>query len=441
MGMGLGKKWMIGGAVALLLLAVVGLRGRRAEVRYQTATADRGEIVQTVGATGALQAVVTVQVGSQVSGIIQELRADFNSVVKKGAVVARLDPSSFEARVAQARANLTAARANVERSRATIEDTRQKYERAKQLFAEDLLPAADLETAKANYEGATAQLEASKAAVTQAQATLQQSEVDLEHTVIRTPIDGVVIARNVDVGQTVAASLQAPVLFVIANDLAQMQVNASIDEADVGKLKPGQAVTFRVDAFPERSFEGKVEQVRLQPTTTQNVVTYNTIISVRNDDLSLMPGLTASVSIETQHLEDVVRIPSAALRFRPLDVEDRPAPRPTAGASPAAPAGERRGEGGGEGRGQWRRDGQGGRASSSSGGSRPATVYVMGAEGPEAKSIVTGATDGRYVEVKEGLSEGAVVITGLEGAPSSGGPAARPTGSNPFNPQFQRRQR
>ena len=209
-----------------------------------------------VGATGTLQAVTTVQVGSQVSGTIQSLDADFNSTVKKGQVIARLDPSLFEARLGQAHANLLAARANVERARSAVEDMRQKYERAKELAAQKLLPATDLETAKANYDGAVAQLKANEAAESQAQANLNQAQVDLSHTIIATPIDGVVISRNVDVGQTVAASFQAPVLFMIANDLTRMQVNASVDEADIGRVREGQEVTFRVDAYPEREFAG-----------------------------------------------------------------------------------------------------------------------------------------------------------------------------------------
>ena len=232
------------------------LRGRPAPVRFATGSVDRGDVVEVVGATGTLEAVVTVQLGSQVSGTIDSLYADFNSTVKKGQVVARLDPSLFEARLGQARANLLAARANVDRARSSVEDMRQKYERAKELAAQKLLPLTELETAKANYDGAIAQQQANEAAVSQSQANLNQAQVDLSHTIIATPIDGVVISRNVDVGQTVAASFQAPVLFLIANDLTRMRVNASIDEADVGRVREGQEVSFHVDAFPEREFTG-----------------------------------------------------------------------------------------------------------------------------------------------------------------------------------------
>ncbi len=293
------------------------LRGRGEATQFSTAAVDRGDVVEVVGATGALEAVTTVQIGSQVSGTIQSLNADFNSTVKKGQVIARLDPSILEARLGQAQANLLAAKANVERARSGLEDMRQKYARAKELAAQQLLPASDLDTAKANFDGAAAELKSTQAAESQSAATVNQARVDLSHTVIDTPIDGVVISRNVDVGQTVAASFQAPVLFVIANDLARMRVNASVDEADVGRVREAQDVTFHVDAFPEREFRGVVEQVRLNPTTVSNVVSYNTIIAVDNRDLVLRPGMTATVSIVVRKAENALRIPASALRFRP----------------------------------------------------------------------------------------------------------------------------
>jgi HlyD family secretion protein len=377
-------------------------------------------------------------------------------------VVARLDASSFEARVAQAQANVSAARANVERAQSTIEDTRQKYERAKELAAEQLLPATDLETARTSYEGSKAQLEGARAAVSQAQAALKQADVDLKHTVIQAPIDGVVIARNVDVGQTVAASLQAPVLFVIANDLTQMQVNASIDEADVGRLKEGQEATFRVDAHPEKTFRGKVAQVRLQPTTTQNVVSYSTIISVPNPDKLLMPGMTASVSVIAQKSEGALRVPAAALRFRPPSSGADAAPAARPGGGSAGGAGGGAGGGGGAGSGGGGGAGGGGGGGGAGGGRRQregggaggdgerspgrgATVYVLGEKGPEPKRIRVGVSDGQFAEVKEGLAEGDQVVVGVEGAAGATGarPGAAGAGgaSNPFNPQFQRRQR
>jgi HlyD family secretion protein len=435
---------MIG--VALVVAIAVGVllwRGRTRAETYVTVPVDRGDVLETVGATGALQAVVTVQVGSQVSGSILELKADFNSVVKENQVIARLDPSSFEARVAQARANLVAAKANVEKQRTAIEDARQKYQRAQQLASEALLPAVDLETAKTTFEGAQAQLEASQAAVTQSAAALQQAQVDLEHTVIRAPIAGVVIARNVDVGQTVAASLQAPTLFVIANDLAHMQVNASIDEADVGKVRTGQDVTFRVDAFPDRTFRGKVDQVRLQPTSVQNVVSYSTIVSAENPGLVLMPGMTASVSIIVSQSLDVPRVPAAALRFRPSSAGGGDASARSGGGN-AGGGGAVAGGGGNGGSGRRSGEGRGrnaeGRGSDPDAG-RPATVYVLGPKGPESKRILVGASDGQYVAVKSGLSEGDRVITGVAGEGASARPAPGGGTSSPFSPQPQRRQR
>src|SRR5437899_2125745 len=330
---------LVAAAVAVVA-AVLAFRSHDHEVKYAAVPVDRGDIQDVVGATGTVQAVQTVQVGSQVSGTIQNLYADFNSVVHKGQVIARLDPSSFQARLGQAQAARGAARANVERSQAAVDDARRKLDQAQVLAAEKLLPRSDFDTAQANYDQAVAQVKANQAAVSQAQANVNQAKVDLDHTIIAAPIDGVVIARSVDVGQTVAASFQAPVLFVIANDLKHMQVNASIDEADIGRVRAGQEVTFRVDAYPDQTFRGKVDQVRLQPTTVQNVVTYNTIISVENDDGKLMPGMTATVSVIVQKAENALRIPATALRFRPegFDAGSRGA-RPGASGGPGGAGG------------------------------------------------------------------------------------------------------
>lgn len=440
-------------------------RTREAPVKYVTAAADRGDVSEVVGATGTLQAVLTVQVGSQVSGTIQDMYVDFNSRVEKGQVIARLDPSLFEARLGQAKANATAARANAERARTALEDARLKNERAKQLAKEQLLPQSDLETAQTTFDAAGASVKAADAAVTQAVASVNQAQVDLNHTIIRAPISGVVISRSVDVGQTVAASLQAPTLFVIANDLSRMQVLASVDEADVGRIKTGQEVTFRVDSFPDRTFRGRVEQVRLQPTVAQNVVTYSAMISVDNPGQILMPGMTATVSVVSQERDDVVRVPAAALRFRPEGFEPgagRAGGRRAADASPAAsssaspvalsspeapaqaPGRGGQGGSGGPGGGRRRGGGAGGFGEPAADGSlRSALVFVMGADGkPEPRRVRIGLSDGQFVEVAEGLEPGAQVIVGTEGAVRAGGP--RPGSSpstNPFNPQFQRRQR
>src|SRR5947207_1236426 len=311
-------------SIVLLLVAVVGgggaayyIRSGKQDIQVQTAPITRGDIVDTVGATGTLQAVTTVQVGSQVSGNISWLGADFNSIVHKGQVIARLDPALFQAAVEQARANLAKSKADVEHNQVALLDAQQKYTRAKELAARSLLPQSDLDAAKVAVDSAQATLLSSQAAVQQAQANLNQAQVSLDHTVITAPIDGIVIQRSVDVGQTVAASMQAPTLFVIAADLTKMQVNANIDEADVGRIRPGQSVTFHVDAYPTEEFHGTVAQVRLQPVVVQNVTTYGTIINVPNDDLKLKPGMTANLKVQIARRSDVLRVSNAALRFRP----------------------------------------------------------------------------------------------------------------------------
>jgi HlyD family secretion protein len=455
------------GAVVLVGgVLLVAMRSGGGEIRYATAAVDRGDVSEVVGATGTLQAVTTVQVGSQVSGTVSELNADFNSRVTKNQVVARLDPSSFQARVGQAQANLVSARANVERQQAEVTDARQKRDRAEALAQEQLLPQSDLETARSTYAAAQAQLKANQAAVTQAAAAVNQAQVDLDHTIIRAPIDGIVVGRSVDVGQTVAASLQAPVLFTIAQDLSQMQVLTSIDEADIGRVSAGQNATFRVDAFPDQTFEGTVDQVRLQPTTVSNVVTYNAMITVANPGQKLMPGMTATVSLIVRQRKDVLRMPATALRFRPEGAPDEragrgqgaggAAPQAAGGAAPQAAGGERRrgpggGDGSGGGGGNWRQRG-GPRADDAAPGGgdgaergRPATVYVPGAKDkPQAERVRVGMSDGQFVEVVSGLAEGARVITGVDGQARSGG-GARPSpaaSNNPFTPgRPERRQR
>jgi HlyD family secretion protein len=481
------RTWIALAVVVVAAAAFLAFRTHDRDVQYATTTVGRGDVVDVVGATGALQAVTTVQVGSQVSGTIDSLNADFNSRVRKDQVVARLETSTFDARLSQARANLAAARANVEKARATVADMKQKYDRARELSAQSLLPAADLETASSNYEGAVASVRGAEAAVAQAAAAVQQAQVDLTHTVIRAPIDGVVVARNVDVGQTVAASLQAPTLFVIANDLSRMQVNASIDEADIGRVRPGQDVTFHVDAYPNETFTGRVEQVRLQPITVQNVVTYNTLIAVDNPGQRLMPGMTATVSVIVQRRDDVLRLPASALRFRPegwqggagggrragAGASGAPggatsggAPAANTAAAPEAGAGAggaRGGRGGGRWAGRGGMGGPGGNAPGSAegaagsaamrgegrpgagpgGGGRPTVVFVPGPDGrPKAQPIRTGITDGQYVEVVSGLDEGAQIITGVAGDAGTRAGAPRPSasaGSNPFAPQQPQR--
>ena len=309
-------------AVALLAagISAYGYFGSRTgelvpEVRTVTVTV--GDVVDTVVATGSLEAVTTVQVGSQVSGIIRNLYVDYNSIVRAGDVIMRLDPSLFETQTEQARANLLRAEADVEWLQVAADDARVQLARAADLAARELISATELEAAQVGVRAAEAQLKSAAAQVVQAQAALKQHEVNLEHTVIRAPIDGIVISRLVDVGQTVAASLQAPELFVIAADLTKMRVIANVDESDVGRIRPRQRVTFTVDAYPVDEFEGAVSQIRLEPVVQQNVVTYATVIDAPNPDLKLKPGMTATITLEIARRESVHRIPNAALRFRP----------------------------------------------------------------------------------------------------------------------------
>ena len=306
---------LLGGAA--VAYGYYGLRTVEFVPEVSTTRVTMGDVVDTVGATGALEAVTTVQVGSQVSGIIQELYVDFNSIVREGDVIMRLDPSLFETQLEQARANLLRAEADVERLRVAVDDAATQLARSRELAAGELISETELETAMVSLRSAEAQLKSAEAQVTQAQASLNQNEVNLEHTVIRAPIDGIVTSRLVDIGQTVAASFQAPELFVIAADLTKMRVIANIDESDVGRIRPSQRVTFTVDAYPAEEFEGSVSQIRLEPIVTQNVVTYATVIDAPNPDLKLKPGMTATVNIEVARRNDVLRVPTAALRFRP----------------------------------------------------------------------------------------------------------------------------
>jgi HlyD family secretion protein len=307
--------------IVLIAIGAVGaayyVRRGGPEPTVTTLQISRGDVVDQVGATGTLQAVTTVQVGTQVSGTVDELYADFNSIIKKGQVIARLDPSILQTQVETAKANLVNAEANLERQKAAVEDAQTKLSRARELAARSLLPKADLDAAEATAKQALAQLRSTESQIVQAKAAVNKAQVDLGHTVIAAPIDGIVISRNVDRGQTVAASMQAPTLFVIAADLTKMQVNANIDESDVGRMRPGQVVHFRVDAYPTEQFIGTVQQVRLNPTTVQNVVTYSTVIDVPNPELKLKPGMTANVNIEIARKSNVLRVPNAALRFRP----------------------------------------------------------------------------------------------------------------------------
>jgi HlyD family secretion protein len=286
-------------------------------VTFRTVKVDRGAVEATVTATGALNAVVTVQVGSQVSGIIQRLGADFNSKVKAGQIVAQIDPTRFRANLAQAEAALKSAEAALVRADVNVRQAKVELERARPLADKQVIGAAELDAAKSKYDQAIADRASAVAQVAQARAAVGVARVDLEHTTIRAPIAGTVLQRSVDVGQTVAASLQAPVLFTIAQDLSRMEVHAAIDEADVGKLHEGQDAAFTVDAYPGETFRGTIFQIRSQPTVTQNVVTYDAILRVENPDGKLRPGMTASVRAVAQRHDGVLRLPNSALRFRP----------------------------------------------------------------------------------------------------------------------------
>jgi HlyD family secretion protein len=382
------------GAIAGLLIIAVIIRHFRdgSAANYQTAEITRGGITQAVTATGTLNPVVNVQVGSQVSGNIAKLFADFNSQVKAGQTVAQIDPMLFQAAVTQAEGDLASAQAALELAKVNAD-------RIQKLFVQKNSSQQDLDQAMATLHQAEANVKIK-------QGALDKAKADLDHCTITSPIDGVVISRSVDVGQTVAASLQAPVIFQIANDLTKMQIDSNVAEADVGAVEAGQDVDFTVDAFPTRTFHGKVVQVRNAPITVQNVVTYDTVIGVENKDLKLKPGMTANVSIIIAHKDNVLEIKNAALRFRP--------PQATA-AAPQQP-----------------------RPASSPGGQRPTgarerrperTVYVLSFGRPKPVQIKTGISDGIVTEVTEGLKEGDSVVTAELTSPS----AAPSPGANPFS--------
>jgi HlyD family secretion protein len=289
------------------------------EPKVSTAQVSRGDITEAVSATGTLDAVTAVTVGSQVGGIIQEIPVDFNKIVRKGDVLLKINPDNINTQIEQAKATLVQRQADVERSKVSVEDARVKLRRTGELFAKKLSTQSDMDSADVTMKSAQASLKSSEAALTQAQANLDQQKVNLSNTIITSPIDGIIINRAVDVGQTVQANYQSPTLFVVAADLYQMKCTANIDESEVGKIRPGQNVRFRLDAYPNETFTGTVTQVRLQPIVVQNVVTYGTVISVPNPDLKLKPGMTANVQIEIAKKTDVVRVPNTAIRFRPTE--------------------------------------------------------------------------------------------------------------------------
>src|SRR3989441_492652 len=376
---------VLAGVVAALTLG--GARRSTGQAKYETVKVERGRIIARVTASGTLSALVTVQVGTQVSGRIQDLYVDFNSPVRRGQILAKIDPQFFKAAVEQAKANLAAAEGNLAKARAQAVDAHRQYQRAKTLAEQGQLVAqSDLDTADANAQSADAQIQAMQGEVAQARASLYQADVNLGYTTITSSIDGTVISRNVDVGQTVAASLQAPTLFTIAQDLKKMQVDTNVSEADVGKLSPGMPTSFSVDAFPGETFKGVIRQIRNAPQSVQNVVTYDAVIDVDNPDLKLRPGMTANVTFTYAEKDDALKFPNAALRFRP--------PAEIAAAAPR-PERDRR------------------------------LVWVLRDGKPKPVAIRTGLSDGSVTEVAEGdLREGDALITEAVGIPGSNVPPA-----------------
>jgi len=430
-------KWA-GVIVAVVMIVVGGIwyfrHGHEDAPAYQTMAVTRGELIQDVTATGTLNPVTNVQVGCQVSGIISKIYVDYNSKVKAGQVIAEIDPSIYRAAVEQARADLANAEANLELQQV-------EARRSSDLFTNKLISESD-------YDTAIADLHEAQAMVQIKQASLSNAVANLGYCKICSPVDGVVISRSVDVGQTVAASFNTPTLFQIANDLTQMQIDSNVAEADIGGVEEGQAVTFNVDAYPYRTFHGIVTQVRNSPTTVNNVVTYDCVIGVDNPDYKLKPGMTANpLNIIIAQRPDALKIPNAALRFRPPEasVPEKTTNGPLAQMSQgsnavARPSGNFGGQGGFGGGRPFGGFG-GGRAGGAGGGGghgfQPTrTVYVLNGLGEDATlkpvQIKTGITDGVFTEVLSGLKEGELVVTGLAYGSESAGP-----GRNPFTPRFR----
>jgi HlyD family secretion protein len=394
-------KWVI---IVLVVAAISGgiwhfKHGNDGVPQYETTPVARGDLMQTVTATGTLNPVVNVTVGSQVSGRITKLNVDFNSVVKSNEVIAEIDPSTYDAQLNQAEANLSNARANLELQQANMR-------RAEKLYTNNLIAGSDYDTAVATRDEAAAAVQIQEASVTNATANLSYCK-------ILSPVDGVVISRAVDLGQTVASSFNTPTLFQIANDLTKMQIDTAVDEADIGGVKEGQAVDFTVDAYPNRAFHGGVIQVRNAPTTVNNVVTYDTVIGVTNSDYSLKPGMTASVSIVAAQHNDVLEIPNAALRFQPVDME---AVETNALATSGVPN-TNSNNGGQPGNRGGRRGGRGGHEAGEHSVIHIVYVLVKDATGKndelKAVQVKTGITDNIDTEVLSGLNEGDQVVTGF----------------------------
>jgi len=389
------KKIVIG----IVLAAVVAVAGymyfkkENGVSQYRTAKVEKGEIVDAITATGNINAVTTVSVGSQVSGTIQQIFVDFNSRVSKGQVIALIYPRLLESAVVQARATVDNAKAALEKAQVGVIDTDRTNRRNRELIKDGFVAQADVDSSQTAWEQAVAQKRSADAALQQAEAGLRVAQTNLEYATIRSPVNGIVISRNVDVGQTVAASFQTPTLFSIAEDLTKMQVDTNVDESDIGRAVLGQTVTFTVDAWPEKTFTGEVAQVRNSPIVTQNVVTYNVVVRVDNRELFLKPGMTANVSIEVKKYGDVLKIPNAALRYRP-----------TAKGAETESAGKRPGNGKGK----------------EAGGQH---VYLLGKDGkPVPVRIKAGVSNGTFTVLEEGnLKEGDLLVTGESQGKKAGG--------------------
>lgn len=444
----------------------------KGQASFRTTPVERGDIQSTISATGTLNAVITVQVGTQVSGTIKELMVDYNSRVKKGMLIARIDPATFEAKVNQAKADLESsraavlnqraavvkaeadvatARANVVKADVAVKDAQIKTNARVRLFQNGGISQEELDTAKATQDSAQAQLEAAQASlrasqaalevaramlaaaeatVQQKQAALAQAQVDLDNTQIRAPVDGVVVARNVDVGQTVAASLQAPTLFLIAQDLTKMQVDTNVDEADIGRVALNQEATFSVDSFPGQTFRGRVVQIRQAAQVLQNVVTYDSVVAVANPELKLMPGMTANVKILVARREGTLLVPNAAFRVR-LDAAALAGSSGPQGGSPAGQRGPQTSAGGRPAGSPGMSPGRGpdlGARGTADG--QQQRVWVLQDGKPVERMVRTGLSDGQKTEVLDGLREGEAVIVGQSTQPrgasgARGGPRLR----------------
>jgi HlyD family secretion protein len=432
--------------VALAALAVILFAAFRPKesVQYFTAPATKGDIRDVVEATGTINAVINVQVGSQVSGTISALYADFNSHVRAGQVIARIDPSLFEGAVLQARADLqnaqanaAAAKANAVKAEATAGQAQAQYARSQTLAQQGVVSQQQLEVDRATAESDAAEARSMQAQIGQAnaqvalkKAALDVAQTNLDHTVIKAPINGTVISRNVDVGQTVAASLQAPTLFQIAQDLTKMQVYTNIDESDVGQIRPGQPVTFSVDAFPKETFHGKVDAIRLNATTVQNVVTYNTIVDFDNPDLKLFPNMTAYVSIPVAIAQAVLRVPNGALRYKP-DLKPAEIQRLEQQAGIEPHSGRAQGkaqQGSGT---DWQQTPSGsGEAASGGHNSNTTIVWRLAGKQLQPIQIQTGITDHTQTEVVKvlhgSLDENAELVTGSAAKSANAGLSAGP---------------